>query len=800
VARYHGDRPWSLQTGKGIFSTPIIDGEGVVYVGSADHVFYAVGPNGTERWRFQTEEIIDSAGALLAAGVAAAGPAVVFPSGDGRLRAVSADDGALIWSFDARESGRSSYNCWFEANVAVGYDGRLYAGNTNFNYYAITPQGELKWVYPTRSNNWSNAALGADGTLYWGSNDTWVRAVGPDGIEKWRKRTLGFISASAAIGSDSTVYIGSFDSLLYALDPLTGKTRWRFRTGDHIYSSVALGCDAEGRTDAVYLTSTDGRCYALDPNGRLQWSFDAGSPIRSSPVVGRGSTSDIVYFGSGDGRLYALNADDGTERWSYDTTPDDLESRDRNDLNGSPALGKTGILIGGEHGRLVYVPYDYPLQVSEPRGRVGSRVERFDDVCRLDYVTPGGNPQPGQVPTLPPATIITLRLIVREAARTVDARLSNPPFDRKARSLRIRFDPPIPFASEVSGDGRYLHLVPDGLLAPETTYRIHIEGNLYEGGFHIGNLTWGGRRTGRLEDTIEFRTAGFGATDPPFENTEETVSALEWTRLALPIPTMLPSLNQIGFDYLDWIIGTVETTPPVGDEPGKVILWAIGAKRDEAGHLVADPESDFMLPLAGSCQGDTFLVANRNVTIKVTGIPIPLNLLQLRGQLDHDLRVKPGATVYADARIRSIPTFGPLMVLAGLATNGWEKLVAVGTFVTRPFTDGAANRRPAGISVDRVHFEAPSRRHPGKVMVVLESEQGPSRSLAGRRLGLLLVDSVTRDPVDLDYHAGVRASTKIGSNAATISLNIPAGTQLPSQTEAIVMVDVFPLSRHRLGG
>ena len=61
--------------------------------------------------------------------------------------------------------------------------------------------------------------------------------------------------------------------------------------------------------------------------------------------MGRGPGSDIVYFGAGNGLLYALNASDGTPRWSYDTTPADPELGDRNDVNGSPALGQTGIVI-----------------------------------------------------------------------------------------------------------------------------------------------------------------------------------------------------------------------------------------------------------------------------------------------------------------------------------------------------------------------------------------------------------------------------------------------------------------------
>ena len=56
-AHYAGDTPWSFRTGKGIFSTPIIDRDGVIYVGSADHVFYALHPDGGERWRFETGEV-----------------------------------------------------------------------------------------------------------------------------------------------------------------------------------------------------------------------------------------------------------------------------------------------------------------------------------------------------------------------------------------------------------------------------------------------------------------------------------------------------------------------------------------------------------------------------------------------------------------------------------------------------------------------------------------------------------------------------------------------------------------------
>jgi outer membrane protein assembly factor BamB len=63
-AIYQGDRPWAFQTGKGVFSTPVIDGHGIIYVGSGDHTFYALHPDGTVKWKYKTGEIIDSAAAL----------------------------------------------------------------------------------------------------------------------------------------------------------------------------------------------------------------------------------------------------------------------------------------------------------------------------------------------------------------------------------------------------------------------------------------------------------------------------------------------------------------------------------------------------------------------------------------------------------------------------------------------------------------------------------------------------------------------------------------------------------------
>ena len=59
-----GGELWTYRTGKGIFSSPVIAGDGTVYLGSADRYFYALTPKGKVRWKFLAQEINDGAGLL----------------------------------------------------------------------------------------------------------------------------------------------------------------------------------------------------------------------------------------------------------------------------------------------------------------------------------------------------------------------------------------------------------------------------------------------------------------------------------------------------------------------------------------------------------------------------------------------------------------------------------------------------------------------------------------------------------------------------------------------------------------
>jgi outer membrane protein assembly factor BamB len=791
-AVYEGDKPWSFQTGKGLFVTPVIDGKGIIYIGSADHYFYAINPDGSLKWKYQTGEIIDSAAALTGPDPLSGGATITFISGDGKMYRFRTDDVPMdqrqLWVYEAQLRPGISYNRWFEGNMAVGYDGTLYAGNTNFLYYAINPDGTLKWTYETGSNSWSQAGFANDGTIFWGSLDTYLRAVDPAGRQLWKRLTLGFVAASAAIGSDGTVYMGSFDSNLYALNPATGAVKWKFPTGDHIYASVALASLAS-KTSAIYLASADGTLYALNTDGTLKWKYDSGDVIRSSPAVGKtpDGSSDIIYFGGGNGKLYALNAD-GSLRWAFDTTSSEPELADRNDLNGSPALGKTGVYIGGEHGQLWYVPYDYCLNTSkEPRCSTAQALP--SDFTGLYYVTPGGNTQPDFPSSLPASSMLTLRLEVRQGGQTVNARLCNNPVGCSKNSLVVTFEPTVPIDVQHSADGKYIYIRPTEFLVPGRTYTVTASGDYYTGGWRLGNLTLGGSRSGSFTGTFSFKVPEAGPGLPVSIGTSQ-VSGLELTRLAAPIPSMLPSLNQIGFDSMDWLMGPVVMTPADANGQGKFILWAIGAKQNAAGDLVADPASDFALPLSGQYQNSDFVLTNQNFPMAITGIRIPFNLFELRGTLGADgVTVHPAA--YADTQALSIPTFGPYLVIAGLANNWYEKLLVAGTYITRPY-DGVANHAPTGVTVKDVTFTVPTKSQAGQVVADLALLPGISYLADEHRVSLLLVDPTSTEAVFMDYHANTGFQADSDGNLQSVILTLPKGLVLQAHVRVYVLLDIFP--------
>ena len=778
-----GERPWSFVTGKGIFSTPVIGADGTVYAGSADRHFYAIGRGGRLRWRYRTGEIIDSAAVLGHGGT------VTFGSGDEYVYRLRTSARRLsraertMWRFRAtRKPAQGQLVNWWEGNVTMGPAGVLYAGNTGGALYAINPRGTQRWVFPTGNSVWTNAAVAPNEDVVFGSLDLNVYRTSRRGKLRWKRGTGGFITSSPAIGPGGTIYIGSFDNQLHALDPKTGADRWAYTTDDHVYGSPAVA------GELVYVGSADGTVYALDrTSGELRWRYDTGDTVRSSPVVGRAPTGDgrIVYVGSANGVLYALDAESGRRRWSYDTTPGDAVLRDRNDLNGSPALGRRGVYIGGEHGRLTFVPYDWCLQARRDRRCDTSPGEAFgDDLTRMAFVTPGGSTRlSGPAAPVSPATVLSARLLVRRGGETVDAAL---PAVAQPESL-VSVDPPFAFDAEPSGDGHFLHVAPRGFLEPDTAYEVKVR------------APWSGDgQAGEVADTLRFRTAPVGRKGPPLAVRRESVDAFSFSRMAVPLPPILPSLNQIGFDSYDMAIGALEVGKPDARGEGELLLWAVSTRRDGRGIPVADSNGAFAFPLQGRYRHDSLLLSQSGLNLTFSFGEVPMRRFDLRMQLDRELRAKPGATLYSEVFCPEVPVYGPALIAIGLC-NAERKLPASGTFITRRYDRrGPANRRPRGVAIRDVTLTRPSAGSPGRAVARLSLGRGASLPAARHAGGLLLTDAATGEVVPLDYEKSLSEGVDGDGDIAEIRLRIPPEALLPERIRVFVIADVFPLGARQL--
>jgi outer membrane protein assembly factor BamB len=277
-----GSLKWTYETDEWVDSSPAIGIDGTIFVGSSDSSLYAIYPDSTLRWSYRTGTIIENCPAIGSDGT-------VYVGAD-QLYAFETD-GTFKWSYPA---------AW--GTPAIGYDGTVYAVSNGLK--AIDPDdGTLKWFFESsNTQSFQVPTVGPDSTIYVGSYNDSLYAIHPDGKKKWAFYLGGHAGKSPAIGADSTIYVGSTDHKLYAIRP-DGTLKWFFETGDRILSSAAIGFDG-----TVYIGSTDRKLYAIDKYGTLKWFFQTDATIFSTPVIGANRTLYFVSFGS----LYALeNTDTG---------------------------------------------------------------------------------------------------------------------------------------------------------------------------------------------------------------------------------------------------------------------------------------------------------------------------------------------------------------------------------------------------------------------------------------------------------------------------------------------------------
>jgi outer membrane protein assembly factor BamB len=185
--------------------SPILGNNGTIYVGSVyNRAFYALNPDGTEKWVFGLNNGAGESAAIGADGT-------VYVTGN-YLYALS-PLGTNLWSSDPLTFEGSS--------PVIGNDGTLYVEKGFDNsLWSIKPNGQTNWGIATGATFHgplpTPPAIDSSGMLYYSASNT-LFAVTPQGSISWIFAPDHSISSvSPCIGPDGTIY-AAFGRTLYAL-------------------------------------------------------------------------------------------------------------------------------------------------------------------------------------------------------------------------------------------------------------------------------------------------------------------------------------------------------------------------------------------------------------------------------------------------------------------------------------------------------------------------------------------------------------------------------------------------------
>jgi outer membrane protein assembly factor BamB len=134
--------------------------------------------------------------------------------------------------------------------------------------------------------------------------------------------------------------------------PQEGKVDWVFETGQEVYSSPAIGANG-----TIYFGSKDGFLYAISSSGGMVWRVYIEAGTESSPLV---SSSGNIYITSSAGYLYSLSSD-GLVNWKFSLCGRPLISQPTISPNGDFLYLQTLCASNGDSSRIYSIRTDGTL-------------------------------------------------------------------------------------------------------------------------------------------------------------------------------------------------------------------------------------------------------------------------------------------------------------------------------------------------------------------------------------------------------------------------------------------------------
>lgn len=230
IDTWTGEQKWVYPIEKVTYGGgPAVGTDGSIYVGAQGSKFYAIKPDGTEKWTFETCGNVEG-----------------FP-------AVTSDNNIYV--------------------VSNGSVATLYSLNAN--------TGAAKWTKELAGGTGSAVAVDAEGNVYVGTNEG-VWSFTADGAQRWSTSGINVTERGSFAINGNVLYaaLKKTDGVA-AIDMATGEVKWKTSKGSNDSYFPTIGPDG-----TIYYTSKgDKKVYAYNPNGTLKWETEAIAALIYTNVV-----------------------------------------------------------------------------------------------------------------------------------------------------------------------------------------------------------------------------------------------------------------------------------------------------------------------------------------------------------------------------------------------------------------------------------------------------------------------------------------------------------------------------------
>lgn len=311
-------------------SSPVVDKNGVAYIGDDAGNVYALDPvyakahfdpkqgegPETPKWVFKTQgasatpqpQAVESTPTLSADGTT-----LYVGADDGNVYALSTADGTKKWSTQLDSAVRASPLLSRDGNT-------LYVPTINGNLYALSASNGSKQLSYTSCHTGAmfcpgyamatSAATSPDGGTIYIVGGTYLYAVPASGVNSTNGARIFYLdsdgTSTPVVDSAGNIYVGTRLGELEIFSPSQPAPLKTFQVpaGGAIVSSPAIlssqGLAVFGASDGLYAINIS--------SGLRAWSASlAGfNYIDSSPAFASGN--NMLYVGSSDGNLYVVNA------------------------------------------------------------------------------------------------------------------------------------------------------------------------------------------------------------------------------------------------------------------------------------------------------------------------------------------------------------------------------------------------------------------------------------------------------------------------------------------------------------